>query len=89
MSVEYNTATVIQTADAAGPSLYPNPVINKLNISFVAGIEKIEIYSLTGVLVKSAGVNIKTIDMSNLAHGCYLVRVVTEQGIFKQTIIKK
>ena len=89
MSVEYNTATGIQTTDAAGPTLYPNPVINNLNIFSIAGIEKVEIYSLTGVLVKSAGANIKTINMSNLAHGSYLVRVVTEQGIFKQTIIKK
>jgi pectate lyase len=88
ISVVYST-TGIQTTDAVKLSLYPNPVINSLMINTNAQVQKTEIYSLTGILVKRAEANIKTIDMSNLSNGSYLVRVFTENGTSNQMIIKK
>lgn len=68
--------------------VYPNPVLNSLNIVSDSWVEKVEIYSLTGILVQRTEANIKTIDMSSLNRGTYLIMVFTEQGLFRQTIIK-
>ena len=88
MSVVY-TVTGLQNNDEAGLILYPNPIINSLSISSGAELKKVEIYNLTGVLVKRADGNIKTIDMSQLNKGSYLVKVYTGQGNFTQKLIKE
>ncbi len=88
MSIVYTT-TGIESTIANGLILYPNPVTNNLTISIDTRVGRVEIYSLTGVLVKSVEANIKTIDMINLQQGSYLVKVFTEQGIYRQIIIKK
>lgn len=89
MSVAY-PATGIFSRVASNPVLYPNPVVNNLTVSSNARIERIEIFSLTGVLVKSVkSAKIDNIDLTNLKPGCYLVKVFSTQSIFRQTIIKK
>ena len=88
MSVVY-TVTGLQNNYEAGLILYPNPIINSLSISSGAELKKVEIYNLTGVLVKRADGNIKTIDMSQLNKGSYLVKVYTGQGNFTQKLIKE
>lgn len=89
MSVAY-PATGIISRVASNPVLYPNPVVNNLTVSSNARIERIEIFSLTGVLVKSVkSAKIDNIDLTNLKPGCYLVKVFSTQSIFRLTIIKK
>lgn len=89
MSVAY-PATGINSNVASDPVLYPNPVVNNLTVSSINRIERIEIFSLTGVLVKGIrSAKIDSIDLTNLRPGYYLVKVFTKQGIFRQTIIKK
>jgi pectate lyase len=88
MSMVYNT-TDLQNTEVSGLKLYPNPVVNSLSISTNAGVQKVEIYSLTGVLVQRNDGNIKIIDMSHLSKGSYLVKVYTAQGAIKQMIIKE
>jgi len=90
MSVVYTSiGTGIHDAEVSGLVLYPNPVINTLSVSSGADVKKVEIYTLTGVLVKLAQGNVKTIDMSQLNKGSYLVRVYTGQGNFTQKMIKE
>jgi pectate lyase len=79
----------IQNTGAAILRIYPNPVSETLTISSDNKVERIEIYSSIGLLVKSVGANIKTIDMSKLSQGCYLVRILTEHGALNRTVIKK
>ncbi len=60
--------------------IYPNPANNMLYISNIAGINKVEIYSVVGNLVKSiedfpnsrgqAGINV-----SDLPAGMYIIRI--------------
>jgi len=88
MSVVYGT-NGIQTAEALQLSMFPNPVQNSLYVSTDATVQKVDIYSLTGLLMQQTVGNTKTIDMSRLNSGSYLVKVFTEQGIIKQMIIKK
>ncbi len=82
----YNT-TDVQNANDLKISMYPNPVVDKL--TFSTEVDKVEIYSMTGMLVQRTNGLIKTIDMSHLSNGSYLVNVVTEKGVFKQMVIKK
>lgn len=88
MSTVYNS-TGLKETEVTGVSMYPNPVSGSLFITSDAAVQKADIYSLTGVLVKQIAGNIKTIDMSQLYKGSYLVKVYTEQGVAKQMIIKK
>ena len=89
IKVAYNSTTALQNNETNKLTLYPNPVINSLTVSTNAELEKVEIYSLTGILVKRTGADIKTIDMSNLNNGSYLVRIHTKLGTTNHKIIKE
>ena len=89
IKVAYNSTTGLQNNETAKLNLYPNPVINSLTVSTNAELEKVEIYSLTGILVKRTDADIKTIDMSNLSNGSYLVRIHTKLGTTNHKIIKE
>ena len=69
--------------------LYPNPVSNHLSIASDVGIVKTEIYSLSGMLLQRTAQDVRSIDMSHLSKGNYLVKVYTERAVFNQVIIKK
>ncbi len=83
----YNTLG-LKDNKAVKLKLYPNPVASSFEIASLANIEQIQIYNMMGVLVKSIR-NTKTVDISNLCSGSYLVSVQTNQGMHKQIIIKK
>lgn len=75
-----------------GFALYPNPVTNRaFKISSANGSEKnIEIFTVNGVQVLSKKVTPnKTIDISNLTTGFYLVKVEEEGKIATRKLIVK
>ena len=88
MSVIYD-ATGTPNTTSVQLLLYPNPVSNHLSIASDAGIVKTEIYSLSGVLLQQTAPTVRSIDMSHLSKGNYLVKVYTERAVFNQVIIKK
>lgn len=96
MSTVYNTGT-LKTAKqeiAADTNskvfLYPNPASNVLYVSDPnLKVEKILIYNISGILVKTAQKGNETIDINQLASGTYLAKIHTGDGSFHQTIIKK
>ena len=87
MSVFYNSLGV-KDIDKSKLLLFPNPVKTILYISSQEKVDKVKIYSLHGVLVKSIENNIKDIDISNLSNGNYLVKIFTTQGQANKIIIK-
>ena len=88
MSVIYD-ATGTPNTTTVELLLYPNPVIDHLSIASDAVIVKTEIYSLSGVLLQQTAPTVRSIDMSHLSKGNYLVKVYTERAVFNQVIIKK
>ena len=74
-------------------STYPNPVVDKLNIS-LKGSDKnstIQVYSLSGILLKEE-MNKKEsfqIDFENYPQGIYFVKVKTRDEIITKKIIKQ
>jgi pectate lyase len=77
-----------QNFDSNKLILYPNPVTNQISIS-AENIQKIEIYTILGTLVKTVEKNTESIDLSNLNSGNYIVRITTDQGSIIKKIIKK
>jgi hypothetical protein len=69
-------------------SLYPNPANAILNIETANEIKSVEIYSLQGQKVLTS--TSKTINISSLSKGVYMVRVEdTEGGIATQKFVKE
>lgn len=75
-----------QTANEIKVSLSPNPT-NDLTTIFIYGgyIESYELIDMHGRLIYSEQVNTQTntteVNTSNLAKGCYYVRIVTSEGM--------
>lgn len=73
-------------------SLYPNPVIDVLNIDFNFGDTDAElsIFDITGKKVFNQNIenNNKQIDLSSLISGVYILNITSETINFKQQIIK-
>ena len=70
-------------------ALYPNPATDYLNIKISnnSTFEKANIYSITGQFIKTASK--KTIDVSDLFSGIYLVEIETNQGKSVTKIVKR
>ncbi|MEO8234575.1 MAG: LamG-like jellyroll fold domain-containing protein [Flavobacterium sp.] len=59
-------------------NIYPNPSDSIINVSSTKSIDTMEIFSLDGRKIKS--VTAKTIDISELSTGMYLLQVKTTEG---------
>jgi pectate lyase len=96
MVTAYNTATLktvhpesLDTASSK-PFLYPNPVSGMLYLSDQnQKVEKVQIYNVLGVLVKTSQKGNESIDLGSLASGTYLAKIFTTDGSISQTIVKK
>ncbi|MFB6318392.1 leucine-rich repeat protein [Saccharicrinis sp. FJH54] len=60
--------------------VYPNPVVDILTINNINGIERIELYDLSGRQVEIVKHNIAKLDLSYLEPGDYLLKVVRTAG---------
>lgn len=82
-----NTSLSTNQIDKSKASVYPNPVQNQLNVESQEIINNIEIFDLLGkqILVSEE----KSIDVSGLQSGIYLLKITTNNGILTQKIIKQ
>jgi len=87
----YDLSAVLSTKDFDFDNyvVYPNPTTSYINIKLknTSIFERANIYSVTGQFVKSTMG--KTLDISDLNNGVYLVEIETDQGISIKKIIKK
>lgn len=70
-------------------SVYPNPLFNILHLSSAEGVVKVEVYGLSGVLLKSISSGMNQIDLSDLSQGSYLLVIHTQEESFKSIVLKK
>src|SRR5690606_2440291 len=85
------TKTSIAKLELGSASVYPNPTAGAFTIDLskvTSAIEKVEIYSSTGQLVRSAAVsgNQYEVDMTSEAAGIYLVKVLSEGSLYTAKI---
>jgi hypothetical protein len=98
----YGTVTVTGTASVEDVgffnfNLFPNPVVNVVNIKFENIINdpiKIEIYDVVGKLIFKnieylTDENKLSIDISNLNRGVYILKVYSENVVSLKKFIKK
>jgi len=76
--------------DISNIQIYPNPSSDLIFIKSNHNlIEKIEIYNSIGQINKSVVSDFKTLDISELSDGIYILRIYAKNGILNKKIIKK
>ena len=72
-------------------NIFPSPASSNITITLdgIKGNNRCQIYSLTGkkVLEFVLENNTRTLDVSNLANGTYILAVNTDQGALKQAFV--
>ncbi|WP_029293401.1 T9SS-dependent choice-of-anchor J family protein [Chryseobacterium hispalense] len=66
------------TRNNADIKIYPNPIKDLLNINSDKKLNSIEIFSLTGQLIKTIDKDARQVNVSDLKKGVYLLRVKSE-----------
>lgn len=69
-------------------SLYPNPANDRLNISGVEGQAEVSVLDVTGRTLMT-GTTTRSLDISALVPGVYVVRVASEQGVGVRKFVKE
>lgn len=73
-------------------TVFPNPTTEKLNISSVKTIKKIQIYAINGQLITTidiAHTDSCQIDLSQLDNGLYIMRIIASDDTTEEHKIKK
>ncbi|MDC3195991.1 aryl-sulfate sulfotransferase, partial [Flavobacteriaceae bacterium] len=68
-------------------TIYPNPVIDFININTSLNILEVDIYDVLGKSLNFRKINNRKIDMSNFNRGIYVLKIKTEIGIITKKII--
>lgn len=69
--------------------LYPNPVTNVLNIECSTKVENYDIYNYNGKRVLSGELKNNNIEVNHLSSGIYLIRLISNEGVFETKFIKQ
>lgn len=81
----------VSELDEMNASLYPNPVLDKLNIELDSEIRSITLTNVVGVVVfktnKVKG-NLFTLDVSSIPNGAYIVNIESEKGKVQKRVLK-
>lgn len=78
-------------AKDASVTVYPNPVINTVNLSAASTITSVQLYDIQGRLLQINTVNSENavIDISNRQSGVYFIKVITEKGSKVEKLVKQ
>lgn len=81
----------INDLDIASLNIYPNPTSDYLNVSYKESMDRIEVYSILGQKVIETKVNHTetSIDLSHLAAGTYMIKVIVGANSQLVKVIKK
>lgn len=74
------------------PAIYPNPASSIVHID-LTGInsQRVEVYELTGKMIYNIDnpSDILQVNMANYSNGLYLIKVITNEGVITQKVIKQ
>lgn len=76
--VDTSALYVTDTAKEKSIKIYPNPAKNVVNIGTDKVLKSIELFSMTGQLIKTFSKDSKQINVSDIDSGTYLLRVKSE-----------
>jgi uncharacterized repeat protein (TIGR02543 family) len=87
---QWTSNSGIEDVESVAVLVYPNPVKNDLYLQSDFPIERVELYSQTGVLVKIETDVMEKIDVSALVEGMYLARIYGgNQVVVRKVIVRK
>lgn len=92
MSMVYNTTGIVtgkKAGNAGHIKVFPNPANKNAVITSEFEIEKIEIYHLSGVKVKTINSTNNIININDLNRGTYFIKAFTKNGSFIEKLIKE
>lgn len=69
--------------------IFPNPATELINIEGSANIQQVELYNLQGQRVAMEMGNVRTLSLSNLSAGMYIMKVTTENGTATYKVSKR
>ncbi len=80
-----------QDAYAQTISVYPMPASEKVNMVSLDPMQRIEIYNMAGSLLKHVTLNesVAEMDVTDLAPGTYIAKIVTEKGVASKKLLVK
>ncbi len=73
-----NCALKVDSATATNQFTFENPVKNYLEIKTTNKIEKLEIYTMLGIILQTANSDFQKIDVSSLPKGSYILAIYAE-----------
>ena len=85
--VDISAPTGVVEVSNSSTVVYPNPATNLINVATNEPVTLVEVYSVNGALVKT--VKTKTVDVSDLVNGMYIITVQTESGITQSKFTKQ
>jgi hypothetical protein len=91
ITAHFESTVDISEVESPRLGVYPNPVIDQLNIDSEIPLDGIIIYDATGREILSEKLNQQlrvALDMSQFESGVYLVEVGTEVGFYTRRVIK-
>jgi len=84
--------TTLSTSEVSKKDIfrvYPNPTVDVVNFDVAGKINSVEVYDAAGKLVKTAKDGAKSLNVSELNKGNYVVKVKTENDSYTKKVIKK
>lgn len=84
------TTLDVKSLDVSNLNLYPNPVTNALIVTYTQNITGIQVYDVTGRLLKNIVTNTNevSIDMSEMPASLYIVKVIAENTFSEFRVVK-
>ena len=85
------TSLAVSDVNKSQVKVYPNPVIDVLNIEAASKASSVQVFDLSGKLVSSHSLNAvkNQVNLSKLTPGVYVVNIQTEKGMQSVKIVKK
>lgn len=87
---DLDPGTSIQSQPIANLNVYPNPAKDRVTIETDIDLKSLELYGLSGQLVKQFNPVNKNLDVSNLSQGIYFLKLKTnEQSSMVKLVLQK
>lgn len=91
VSAELDATSSIAELQPVNFSAGPNPAVDFINLSADEAIDRVELYSISGRLVRNQAINSSRgqVDVSDLAKGLYVVKAYIEQRVGTYKLVVK
>lgn len=91
-SVNYSAVAFARLSGTKAPLLSPNPASNIVNITQGSeAIKFVNVYDISGKIIRritnTAGTNVITIPVNNLANSTYIIEMLTATGVYREKLL--